>query len=334
MSATGRSQQLKKDIFGAKLLGSKPVLFSESARPSGLALKLTSIGWSAAGTAVAASNGAGIRVWNPEKANVKASVELRGHTGAVEKLEWSPAAADVLASTGADSTVRVWDVRVGGGAAGLAGKGSAVGEFKMGDQGLYLTWTQDGNQIVAGRRDDVMMTIDVRTMRMDEGRKMGFVMNQMTFSNGGDELFACASDGSFRALDWPTLDHLHTTHAHSSACYAIQHSPSGSYLAVGGGDALISLWDTHDWCCPRTLASLAGPVKCVSFSFDGNYLCGASDDKDTHNKGIDVFHVGSGDVVATLDTAFPVNQVAWHPSRYWLAYAGDAGGLKIVGTNL
>ena len=42
-------------------------------------------------------------------------------------------------------------------------------------------------------------------------------------------------------------------------------------------------------------------------------------------------HVETGEYVHTIPTTAPAPCVVWHPSRYWLAYTGDAGGLKIVG---
>ena len=44
--------------------------------------------------------------------------------------------------------------------------------------------------------------------------------------------------------------------------------------------------------------------------------------------GCEVVHVESGDVVGKVEGG---GQVAWHPGRYWIAYAGDGGGLRILG---
>lgn len=52
-----------------------------------------------------------VRVWNPEKAEIKYSTELRGHGGAVERVHWDPTHSDRLASASADGTVRFWDYR-------------------------------------------------------------------------------------------------------------------------------------------------------------------------------------------------------------------------------
>jgi THO complex subunit 3 len=124
-----------------------------------------------------------------------------------------------------------------------------------------------------------------------------------------------------------TLTPLHTINSHTSSCSCLELSPNGRYLATGGSDALISLWDTQDWVCRRTLARMVGGVKSLSFSWDGNYIVGGSDE----GTGLEIAHVESGEYVHTVPTSVPACCVAWHPSRYWLAYSGDTGGLKIVG---
>ena len=127
--------------------------------------------------------------------------------------------------------------------------------------------------------------------------------------------------------DFPSFNVLHTLYAHTSAATSLQLSPTGKYLATGGSDALIALFDTTDWISQRTLSDYVGAIKGVSFSFDGSYICGACDEGNS----IDIYHVETGDLVHTVATGFPINCVAWHPHRYWLAWAGDPSGLKIVG---
>lgn len=145
-------------------------------------------------------------------------------------------------------------------------------------------------------------------------------------------------------MSYPSFNILHTLNAHTSACAAISLAPTGRYLAVGGHDALISLWDTNDWICRRTLSSEnSGAIRGVSWSFDGRFICGACDEPGVPVNGLEIFHAQSGDSVYTIPTSGGINSgipaVAWHPSRYWLAYSttvdgpGSAGtgGLKIVG---
>ena len=63
------------------------------------------------------------------------------------------------------------------------------------------------------------------------------------------------------------------------------------YLAVGGADAIISLWDLKEWICIRTFDrqelgnpviqvanNYSWPIRTLSFSYDGVYLASGSED--------------------------------------------------------
>lgn len=80
----------------------------------------------------------------------------------------------------------------------------------------------------------------------------------------------------------------------------------------------------------------------MSWSFDGRFVVGACDELGCGGNGLEIFHAESGDSIHTIPTAGTnsgVSAVAWHPSRYWLAYStttdgpgsSNSGGLKIVG---
>lgn len=68
-------------------------------------------------------------------------------------------------------------------------------------------------------------------------------------------------------------------------------------------------------------------MRSVSFSFDGSYVAGGCEE----GSGIEICHVETGEWVCAVGTAGGAGVVAWHPARYWVAYAGDGGGLRIVG---
>lgn len=65
----------------------------------------------------------------------------------------------------------------------------------------------------------------------------------------------------------------------------------------------------------------------MSFSFDGSFVVGGSDE----GTGLEVVHVESGDVVGRVETGGGGGVVQWHPGRYWVAWAGEGGGLRILG---
>lgn len=86
------------------------------------------------------------------------------------------------------------------------------------------------------------------------------------------------------------------------------------------------LRDTKYWICQRTLTDMVGPVRSISFSFDGSYIVGGSEE----GSGLEIAHVETGEYVYSAKNASPLPAVAWHPSRYHLAYI-DLRGLEIVG---
>jgi WD40 repeat protein len=80
---------------------------------------------------------------------------------------------------------------------------------------------------------------------------------------------------------------------HTSACYVAELQPTGRHLATGGGDSLISLWDTTNWICVRTITKMTGPVRSLSFTWDGSFVVGGSDDgkKSSYSGAVPCAHI-------------------------------------------
>lgn len=162
--------------------------------------------------------------------------------------------------------------------------------------------------------------------------------NQVTFCHSGKKIFVTTGEGRVKILSYPDFKPiLYTSHdpstpftlnGHTSSCLSIEMQPTARFLATGGSDSILALWDTTDWICQRTLIDMVGPVRSISFSFDGSFVVGGSDE----GSGLEIAHTETGDYVHNLKTAGPCPVVAWHPSRYWLAYT-DLGSLKIVGVD-
>ncbi|BDD58465.1 hypothetical protein MPDQ_003418 [Monascus purpureus] len=300
-----------------------------------------------------------LRIWNPDRPHVRYSTELRGHSAGVEKVLFNPVRDAELASCSTDGTVRFWDVRAN----------TCVSRLDVGGEAFTLSWSADGNVVIVGRQDDTLIPISVSspsspTTLSSGNAKAGTSVNSTyttlqshpqpiqtnatAFSHhiSTPELpdlyfFATTGEGTVKVMSYPSFNTVHTLHAHTSACLSLALAPTGRYLAVGGSDALISLWDTTDWVCRRTVSSNnGGAVRGVSWSFDGRFICGACDEPGCGGNGLEIFHAETGESIYTVPTGGGSNTgipaVAWHPSRYWLAYSTTpdghgSGGLKIVG---
>ena len=122
---------------------------------------IRSLAWSPLGNHIATGDSHVLRVWNPERHEIRYSTELKlpvsatvgGHSSSrsrtaaasgfpgrvygTERVAWNPAKEAELASLGSDGTVRFWDVRA---------KTPMVGEVKVGDGGYSLAWRQSSGK--------------------------------------------------------------------------------------------------------------------------------------------------------------------------------------------
>jgi THO complex subunit 3 len=149
MAPPSRAKYMGQSDFVKHFSKLKTCVYQDSARPGAVSSShyIRSISWNASGTFIA--TGAldkTLRIWNPEKTNVKNSTELRtpGATSAtaLERVSFHPINENELASCSTDGMVRFWDIR----------SKASVGEVKVGEQPFTLAWTPDGNEIVAGRK--------------------------------------------------------------------------------------------------------------------------------------------------------------------------------------
>jgi len=98
--------------------------------------------------------------------------------------------------------------------------------------------------------------------------------NQVAFCWSGHKVFVTTVVGTVRILSYPDFSPVahhsygeraeFTLNGHTSSCVSAELSPTGRYLATGGTDSIVALWDTTDWICQRTISNMAGPVRSIS----------------------------------------------------------------------
>lgn len=105
-------------------------------------------------------------------------------------------------------------------------------------------------------------------------------INQITFCYSGTKIFLTTSDGCIRILSYPEFKPVlfapsapderpreFLLNGHTSSCLTAELQPTARYLATGGSDSVIALWDTTDWLCQRTLTRMTGAVRSISMSY-------------------------------------------------------------------
>ncbi|KEY67491.1 hypothetical protein S7711_02411 [Stachybotrys chartarum IBT 7711] len=370
-------QSLSKERFSAYLgnLRSQPYSDSNTSRGAN-SHSLRSIAWNPLGTLIATGSAdKTLRVWNPEKPHVKFSTELKGHAASVEKVAFNPTKDAELCSVSSDGVVKFWDVRTK----------ACFNEVKGLGDAFTLAWAPDGQTLLVGnkvRKTHTTCSLAAQVPPTDEqliqsdnifvlspsqstplaSHQQSVQTNQISFCWSGEKIFVTTAEGRIRILSYPDFEPLlhlsygdepqeFTLNSHTSSCLTAELQPTGRFLATGGSDSIIALWDTTDWIGQRTISRMVGPVRSISFTFDGSYIVGGSDEgkcseapqqlKCSHvanerlgtGNGLEVSHVETGEHVHTFKTAGSCPVVAWAPTRYCLAY-GDLGILRIVGVDV
>ena len=80
-------------------------------------------------------------------------------------------------------------------------------------------------------------------------------IKDINFNHTRELVYVSSESGAFAILDYPSLELLHKFDAHVHECSAIGVELRGRYVATGGGDALVNVWDTQQWICQRTIPS-------------------------------------------------------------------------------
>lgn len=187
--------------------------------------------------------------------------------------------------------------------------------------------------------------------------------NQIAFTWKGDRVFATTGVGSTRILTFPDFKSAmrynypvragesdeFVLRGHTSSAVSVELSPTGRWLATGGTDSMIALYDTQSWLCSRTITKTAGPVRSLSFTFDGSYIAGGSEGgmfypmarvtrrtvlTSITEAGVHISHVETGEHVHTIKSAGNCPFVSWAPTKYCLAYSDTSvNALRIVGVD-
>ncbi|CAG9939309.1 unnamed protein product [Clonostachys rosea f. rosea IK726] len=284
---------------------------------------------------------------NPEKPHIKFSTELKGHLGSVEKVAFNPTKDAELCSISSDGVAKFWDVRTK----------ACFNEVKGLGEAFTLAWAPDGQSLIVGNKDDfrqgqlnhTLTRFGLSLLQDDNifvlsptsptplaSHQQSIQTNQIAFCWSGEKIFLTTSEGRIRILSYPNFEPVlrvaygdneeFQLSGHTSSCLTAELQPTGRYLATGGSDSIIALWDTRRWLCQRTITSMVGPVRSISFTFDGSFVVGGSDE----GSGLEVTHTETGEKIHTIKTAGSCPVVAWAPTRYWLAYS-DLGVLRIIG---
>ncbi len=112
---------------------------------------------------------------------------------------------------------------------------------------------------------------------------------------------------------------------HFADAKCVVYNPSGTFLASGGNDGAIKLWNTSTGEQVRALLGHTSTVTSISISSNGNYLASGSDDKS-----IRLWDTNSGQLINSFSLSGSSNNtVVFSPDNKILATTGNDGIIRI-----
>jgi len=192
---------------------------------------------------------------------------LRGHTNTVRAIVYSPQGHQI-ASSGSETTVRLWSVESGDCLHVMTGHSGPVED---------LAFSPQGHQLASASQDKSLRLWNVATgdcsATLDGHR--GMVVG-VAYSPDGRQIAACG-DSTIR-LCGVEKGELHQTQSHENWVRSVAYSPQGHQLA-SVGDKTVRLWDVEEGECRFILIGHSDNVWRVAYSQKGDLLASGSLDK-------------------------------------------------------
>ena len=241
---------------------------------------------------------------------------LRGHTKWIGRIAWSPDGR-LLATPGADSTVRVWDTDTGQSVRILERHAGTV---------FGVAWSPDGRLLSSGGLDSTVRVWDVGTgqlVRTLEGHTE--IVYGVSWSPDGRLLASCGGDKTVRVWDAGTGHPVRTLAGHTERVFEVSWSPDVGLLASCGGDKTVRVWDAGTGHPIRTLAGHTGSVIGVSWSPDGRLLASGGSDQTVR-----IWEADTGQLVRTLEGhTNDVKSVSWLSDGKVVASKSEDGTVRL-----
>lgn len=238
-----------------------------------------------------------------------------GHTDFVYQVAVSPD-GELIASAAKDGTVRVWDVRNQRELGTLQGH---VGEV------YDVAFSPSGAQIATVGQDAYLRIWNANTLQPEGAPMKGFSspLNSVAFSPDGSQAAVISISGTIRIWSLETRSEVTAWQGHNGVGYAVDWSADGRYIASGGSDQRVYIWNAFDGRLAANLGRMGDDVLQVRFSADSSLLASASVDGT-----VTIWDIDRGSALTELfGHSGWANSAAFSPDNSLIVSCDDSGNI-------
>jgi WD40 repeat protein len=216
---------------------------------------------------------------------------LKGHQGMLIYLDFHPK-GHMLASSGDDGSIRLWDLNTG----------AEIASLKHGPQGMGVSFHPADSFLATGGSDNISRVWDIDTatqIHEFEGHVWGVL--DVQYSPDGSRIATSSRDDSVRVWDPESEEEVYILHGHSDDIYKIGFSPDGTTLASGGLEGKINIWNMDSGELITELLGNEEGVFYLTFSPGGDLLASCGGGLIGRDNSIRLFDTSSWELLKTFE---------------------------------
>jgi hypothetical protein len=194
--------------------------------------------------------------------------ELKGHRGAVTGLAFLPDSQRIVTSS-ADGTVKVWNTARGG----------LIRTIEL-DAGPATAFAVAKERAATGHKDGTVALWNIETgSNLATFRRSDASIWAIAFAGGPDRVAAAAQDWAVTLWEaGRPQSPVRVFEGHENAVKAVAFAERGPFIASGGADAVVKLWNVDKGELVRTYRGHEEAIAAVAFDPEGRTLASTSQD--------------------------------------------------------
>ncbi len=259
--------------------------------------------------------------------NIRERQRLSGHDGAVIDLSWQSVKTErkpeepgtngtLIATAGADQTIRLWDNRTFKTQAILRGHRSKVNS---------IHFSPDGQLLVSADGAGVVKLWTAKGQPWGDLTGASMAVNSVLFSPDGKLVAAAGEDRKIHLWSVQNRQYQPPLIGHSDSIYQLRFSPDGRWLAAASNDRTVKIWEVATGKLRQTLDGHSDGVYGLDFSADGKTIATASADNEVH-----LWDWAKGNQLSTLKGHRDrINDVRFSPDGKTIATASNDNTIRL-----